>query len=164
MEVLLREFRRQDLDALFFLEQRCYPEPYRFRFDQLLSILLDKNVITVVAESPKGLPASPSMLAGGMILRVEPFQQRLVLITLMVSEALRRQGLGRRLLETALTLGRQGRHSELLVPVEKENPNAGAFLAACGLQKSPALEPFFTRPEEGAVWRMEFETPAVEGT
>ena len=164
MEVLFRAFQRQDMDALFFLEQRCYPEPYRFRFGQLLNTLLDKNVVSLVAEVVEDPPPGHTGLAAGLIVRLEPEQKRLVVLTLMVTEALRRQGLGRRLLEKSIALGRKSGHEALVVPVEKGNEEASLFLMACGLESHNELTPFFTRPEEGAVWRMGLENVDAQGT
>ena len=164
MEVLFREFRRQDIDAFYFLEQRCYPEPYRLRFHQLLRTLLDKDVVALVGELAPETPGGASRLAGGMVLRLEPGEKRVVVVSLMVDETLRRKGLGRRLLHKAIAVARHAGQGELVVPVEQGNPAAGQFLTACGFGLREDAAPFFTSPGEGAVWRMEFETSEGIGT
>lgn len=140
------------MDALYFLEQRCYAAPYRFRYDQLVSTLLDRDVAALVAQAEE---LAPSGMVGALIVRGEHWQGRVTIVSLMIDEPFRGQGLGRRLLDWAERLGRANRARELVVPLEAGNEVGAAFLAACGFADSGEHAPFFPEREAGSLWRRE---------
>lgn len=150
MEVSFREFRRGDIDALFYLDERCYPPDDRIVYHQLVSTLLAPEVAAVVAEATEW--RDPGVVAA-LIVRSEPEQARLNVVSLMVEPALQRRGLGRRLLRLGQALGRAQGLTALAVPVAAGNEGAAAFLAACGLEDTGRPEPFFADEAGGSVWQ-----------
>jgi len=149
LEVFIRNFSPGDLDALFVLDFRCYPPPYRFGYQQLLLTLQDRNVSAMVIENEMGAD-----LIGGLILRSEPSRRRVVVVSLMVEPEFRRLGLGGRLLERAVRLARAASWEAVVVPMEQSNAAGAAFLAAGGFQPELESAPFFTSIEEGRLWRL----------
>ncbi len=154
MEVLIREFRREDVDGLYFLDRRCYAPPYRLAYHQLVSTLLDRDVVALVAEAEGWTQAG---VIGALILRGEHWQKRMSIVALMVEAPFRRQGLGRRLLAWAERLARAQGYGELVVPLEADNEGAAAFLAACGFEDTGQAEPWFTDTAAGTLWRLTFD-------
>lgn len=151
VEVQIREFRRQDVDALYFMDQRCYAPACRASFSHLLKTLLQPQAMALVAEAP-ALPRSPGLL-GATVLRVESEAQRLFIVALMVEPGFRRAGLGTALLGHAAHLAAAQQQQALVVPVETENAEARAFLLARGFEDTGQAEPYFPDAQVGTLWR-----------
>ena len=148
MEVVFREFRKTDLDAFFFLDQRCYAEPFRMQYNQLLRTLLDKDTVAMVISMEEG----EKPLGGGMILRAKHWEKRMDIISLMVDEPLRKLGLGSRLMKWAEKLAEDHRLADLSLVLEKENEPGRAFALKNGFEQTDIHEPFFPTPESGRLW------------
>ncbi len=163
MEVRIREFRKEDMDALYFLNQRCYPPGRRLRYARLLETLLDRDVAALVAEE---LGEHDSRLIGALIVQGDPWNATLYIISLMVDGQWRRVGIARRLLGWAERLGVGFNCTSLLVPLESNNPEGKAFLSAEGFVESEAHDPFFAKPEEGRLWHRNLKASGAgkEGT
>ncbi|MDH4225132.1 MAG: GNAT family N-acetyltransferase, partial [Deltaproteobacteria bacterium] len=131
MELILRPFRKEDIDALYFLDQRSYPEPYRFSYGQLVSTLLDPRVMAVVLAAEDD-PNRPVRLMGALILQQEAVDKRLVILTVMVEPGYRREGLGKKLLDWAFRVGQINGLEEVWSPVEAANGEAMEFFKAAG--------------------------------
>lgn len=160
MELRIREFRKGDMDALYFLNQRCHPPERRPRYARILDTLLDRDVAALVAEE---VTAELSRLIGGLIVQGDPWNQRLFIVSLLVDADYRRLGIARRLLGWAERLGEGFRCRTLLVPLEAGNADGAAFLAAQGFHESEEAEPFFSGPAQGRLWVREVEA-APEAT
>jgi GNAT superfamily N-acetyltransferase len=160
VEVRFREFRKGDMDALYFLNQRCYAPERRQRYSRILDTLLDRDVAALVAEE---VEEGYSSLIGGLIVQGDPWNRRLFIVSLMVDAPYRRLGIARRLLAWAERLGESFNCAALLVPLEAGNEDGAAFLAAQGFHESDEETPFFAGPEEGRLWLREAESdePAV---
>lgn len=161
MEVLIRPFRPADLDGLFVLDYRCYAPAYRFGYQQLLLTLQQREVTALVIEGER-----PGDIIGGLICRSEPQAGRVAVVSLMVEPDFRRLGLGSRLLAWCLGFARRSGWEAVVVPVERENAGAAAFLAANGGEDTGAAQPFFPAPETGTLWRIPVPVGAedAEGT
>lgn len=154
-EVIFREFRPGDLDALFVLDFRCYPEPYRFGYQQLLVTLQDRQVSAMVIEAER-----KGDLAGALIVRADEAARQAAVVSLMVEPDYRRHGLGTRLLDWSRRYVLAASWERLIVPLERTNEGAAAFLAAAGLENSGLNEPYFRTPEEGTLWRLNLDGEA----
>ncbi len=159
MEVRIREFRKEDMDALYFLNQRCYPPGHRLPYARLLDMLLDRDAAALVAEE---LGEHQSRLIGALIVQGDPWNATLYIISLMVDGQWRRVGIARRLLGWAERLGEGFNCSTLLVPLESGNPEGKAFLNAGGFVESEAHDPFFAKREDGNIWRKSLEVPGAK--
>jgi ribosomal protein S18 acetylase RimI-like enzyme len=149
VEVLIRPFRPEDLDGLFVLDYRCYTAPYRFGYSQLLSTLRQPRVSAVVIEGER-----KGDIVGGLIVRGEPEAGQAAVVSLMVEADFRRYGLGSRLLRWATEHARTSGWAAVVVPLERENAEAAAFLAANGFEDTGTAQPYFTTPEVGTLWRV----------
>lgn len=145
--VIFRPFRPQDLDALFVLDFRSYPQAYRFGYQQLLRTLQDRNVSAMVIEDE-----AREELVGALLVRANPQAGEVAVVSLMVERDCRRQGLGRRLLDWAAEYARTSGWQRVVVPVERGNEGAAAFLAATGYADSGRAQPYFQSAGEGTTW------------
>jgi ribosomal protein S18 acetylase RimI-like enzyme len=145
----IREFRADDIDGLFFLEQQCYPRPLAMSYPQLRALLKEPGIATLVIVGEDG--HRPRMV-GALTVRPEREQERLVVVSLMVEPEYRRLGLGRRLAERARRAARALGLAAVAVPLEAGNETGAAFLQALGFSPAEHGAPFFATPEEGRVW------------
>jgi ribosomal-protein-alanine N-acetyltransferase len=95
-EILLRDYRVDDLEAMFRLDEACFAVEFRFDRRSMRIFAGGRNAITLVAEKMAGI-------AGFVIVHVEPAATGLrgYVVTLDVAEELRREGLARRLMGAA---------------------------------------------------------------
>ena len=181
LEVLFREFRKADLDAIYLMDQECHGENFRFGYRQLYKTLLDQNVWALVAEAAQGqnaegqnaegqappeepeippveekTPADSSrrqtVIIAALIIREQPERECMSINTLMVTGEYRGLGLGRRLIGWARAAAASRGIGRLEVPLEAENEDAREFLSRCGFQDSRGCEPYFLNSAEGSVW------------
>lgn len=155
-ELTVREFRADDVDGLFFLEQRCYSPPFSMTYPQLRALLKDAGTATLVVVGRVG--DAPRMVAA-MIVKPETERQRLMVISLMVDPDYRRLGLGRLLAERARQVAAALALPTVATPVEAENAGGGAFLQALGFAPAAQAPEFFASPEAGALWCLSLATP-----
>ena len=156
VEVLIRPFRPDDLDGLFVLDYRCYAPPFRFSYQQLLLTLQQVGVSALVIEGER-----KGDVIGGLIMRGEPGARRAAIVSLMVDPAYRRAGLGARLLGRAADYARNSQWEAVVVPVERENADAAAFLSVQGFTDTGMGQPYFESPEHGSLWRLDLQAAAA---
>ena len=152
MELRFREFRKEDMDALYFLDQRCHPPEARSTFSGLLDNLLDRDAAALVAEEMAG---EYQRVIGALIVRGDPWNSLLYIVSLMVNEEFRRLGIARRLLAWAEQLAIGFECKALLAPLAEGNEAGEAFLGANGfLPVEGELPPGFAG-EGRRLWRRE---------
>ena len=149
VELRIREFRKGDMDALFFLNERCLAPTRRATYRELLDTLLDRDVGSLVAEE---VAEGYSRLVAGLVVQGDPWNSRLFILALMVDAEYRRLGIARRLLAWAERFGRGFNCTSLLLPLEAGNAEGQAFLAAAGFHESDEHAPFFSEPSQGTLW------------
>ena len=150
MEVSFREMRPEDMDAIYFLDRSCYGEAHRFTFGGLMGVMLDREVVTLVAEVKE---REFSRLGGVLIVRSDPWNHRLYVVALMVHPDYRRLGIGRRLLVWAEHFGQGYQCREMLIPLEEGNPAGEAFLVAAGFSRTDRTETRFARGPDHPLWQ-----------
>ncbi len=158
-DLVIREFRADDVDGVFFLEQQCYAPPAAMTYPQLRALLKDPAVATLVLVGESG--AVPRMV-GATIVRREPELQRLTMISLMIDPEYRRLGLGRLLLQRAQRAAAAAGLTAVAAPLEAENAPGAAFLRAQGFLPGADGAPFFSGPEDGTLWLLAV-APAPDG-
>ncbi|HEX7926992.1 MAG TPA: GNAT family N-acetyltransferase [bacterium] len=145
----IREFQADDIDGLFFLEQRCYGGELAMKYPQLRALLKDPAVATlVVVGEAEGQPR----MAAALLVKPEAEQGRLMVVSLNVDPDYRRVGLGRELIGRAQRVAAAQKLPALAMPVEAENVDGAAFLKAMGFTPAEQGAPFFVAPEDGHVW------------
>lgn len=159
MEVVIRPFRPDDWDGLFLLDRSCFEPPFRLEVPRLRALVQDPTSAVVVIEARDG---DETAIVGSLIVKHDAPGGRLILIGIMVDAGFRRVGLGRRLAGWAERIGRASALSELLAPLEAENEDGGAFLAAVGFAREPGVPPFFDDPAGGNLWRRTLLAEAAE--
>jgi len=155
MEVLIRPFRPDDWDGIFFLDRACFEPPYRMEYPRLRALVEDPGVVVLVIEAhgPGENGEEETALVGGLLLRHEKGAGQLVLISVMIDPGFRGVGLGRRLVGWAEKIARSRSLRELLAPLEAENAAGSAFLAALGFVPESGTPPFFEDAAGGNLWR-----------
>lgn len=133
MELRIREFQKQDMDAIYFLDQGCYPEQQRSSFSALLDTLLDKDCAALVAEE---LGEGYARVIGTLIVQGDPGHSKLYIVSLMVNGEFRRLGIARRLMDWAERLARGFKCDTLLVRLPEDDAPGEAFLSANGFALS----------------------------
>jgi len=145
----IREFRLEDIDGLFILEQRCYDGTLAMTYPQLRTLLKDSGIATlVVVGETDGKPR----MAGALIVKREAEAQRMMVVSLMVDPDYRRLGLGARLAGWSVRLAAAAGLPAVALPLEAENAPGAAFLRAQGFAPAESGAPFFTGPEDGTLW------------
>lgn len=155
-QLTLREFQADDIDGLFFLEQRCYEGALAMSYQQLRALLKDPGVATLVLVGK--VEDAPRMVAA-LTVKPEAEQGRLMIVSLNVDPDYRRLGLARQLAERARRAAAQLKLAAVAMPVEAENAPGAAFLKAVGFEPAEDAKPYFTGPEDGTLWRLAVESP-----
>lgn len=96
-EIVLREYREADLEAMFQLDEVCFAAEFSFDLESMKAFAGARNAIAVVAEKIGGA------MAGFVIAQVERTVagRRGYIVTLDVAADCRRAGLGLRLMREA---------------------------------------------------------------
>jgi ribosomal-protein-alanine N-acetyltransferase len=99
LEIELRRYRADDLEAIFRLDELCFSEQFRFDRDSMRAFAQSQNAETIVAEGVEGEVVG--FVIAHMELRAEVVQAYVV--TLDVAERCRGKGLAKRLMQEAET-------------------------------------------------------------
>ena len=96
-EIIFRDYRDTDLEAMFRLDEACFAEEFRFDRESMREFAEERNAIVRIAEEVSG------ELAGFIIVHVERVATgwRGYVVTLDVAAEWRQKGLGRRLMRDA---------------------------------------------------------------
>ena len=96
-EIIFRDYRDTDLEAMFRLDEACFAEEFRFDRESMREFAEERNAIVRIAEKVG------SELAGFIIVHVERVATgwRAYVVTLDVAAEWRQKGLGRRLMREA---------------------------------------------------------------
>jgi ribosomal-protein-alanine N-acetyltransferase len=94
-EIVLREYRGEDLEGITRLDEACFAKEFRFDRRSMRSFAEAENAISVVAEQIGG------GIAGFVIVHVERLAGRLIgyVVTLDVAAEERRKGLAAQMME-----------------------------------------------------------------
>src|SRR5580698_1226569 len=96
-EIVLRDYRTTDLDAMFRLDRDCFSSEFRFDRESIRMFAEEQGAVVRIAES------DDSEIVGFVIVHVEPVAEgwRGYVVTLDVGAEYRGQGVARRLMEQA---------------------------------------------------------------
>ena len=133
MELRIREFQKKDMDAVYFLDQGCYPVEQRSSFNVLLETLLDRDCAALVAEE---IGEGYARIIAALIVQGDPWHAKLYIVSLMVDEEFRKLGIARRLLGWAERLASSFKCDTLLVRLPEDYAPGEAFLSANGFTVS----------------------------
>ena len=152
MELRIREFQKQDMDALYFLDQSCYPPEQRSSYKALLDMLLDRDCAALVAEE---IGEDYVRVIAALIVQGDPWRSRLFIVSLMVKVEFRRLGIAKRLLDWAERLA-QGFHCNTLLVRSPQGYGLGeVFLTANGFSAGADEEGNAPGGKQGILWKRE---------
>ncbi len=118
VEITFRDYRPDDLNRLWELDQQCFPPGIAYSRVELMHYIRRHGAFTVIAESSDDL-------AGFMV--GESLRRRGHVITIDVAKPFRRQGLGSRLMDEAEARFRQAGCEVALLETAVNNMGAIAF-------------------------------------
>lgn len=144
--MVLRDYRRSDFEALWRLDQQCFPPGIAYSRSELLAALSLRTAETIVAESEDGRVVA-------FVLGSRPSRAEARLITLDVAAPARRRGLGRRLLAEVERRFRGMGVERIRLETAVDNAAAIALYERLGYEKAGWLRSYYG-PGLHA-WRME---------
>jgi ribosomal protein S18 acetylase RimI-like enzyme len=152
LEIVIRPFVPDDMDRLYFLDQRCHEEGRRVTYAKWISVLLEKDVSALVAV--EGTEAQPQPMLGGLVLQAEPWRGVMRVVALMVDPEFRRLGIARRLLDCVVRLGTSLRIREISMLQESEDEGLIGLLKGLGFQRTDELAPGLRGAEPKPLWSL----------
>lgn len=145
VDFVLRDIRRSDLEALYALDQICFDSGIAYSKTELKQILRSASGCGVLAESSGEVAG---FAAGYVSARGAGH-----VVTLDVSPAFRRQGLGRTLFSDLLQRFRRAGATGIRLEVEVENQPAIAFYRTFGFRPTRRVSDYYGYGRDA--WEME---------
>lgn len=140
------------MDALYFLDQSCYPPQQRSSYKALLDMLLDRDCAALVAEE---IGEDYVRVIAALIVLGDPWRSRLFIVSLMVKYEFRRLGIAQRLLDWAERLARGFHCNTLLVRSPQGYGLGEVFLTANGFTAGVDEEDDAPGGKQGILWMRE---------
>ena len=127
MEFILREFKREDFEILWDIDQKCFPPGISYSRIELAAYIRHRGSLTLVAESTEARrEAEGSPILGFIVAEVDRRGMGHI-ITIDVIAAARRSGIGSRLLTAAEERLRTANCSSVTLETAVDNQSALAF-------------------------------------
>ena len=140
LEIGLRGFRAEDVDAMYALDVMCFEKPFRFSRGAMRRFAEAKNALVVIAEEGDAL-------VGFVILDVEMGKKGRTgyVVTLDVDPAFRRRGVAALLMDEVERQARADGCGAIVLHVFVGNESAMKFYASAGYARSHREEEFYGR-------------------
>lgn len=134
----LRLAAREDIEALFALDQACFRPGIAYSKSELQYLVFHPRSRSVIAEDESGV-------AGFAVLQLVLEKGRRIghVVTIDVSPAWRRRGVGRLLMNELLSFCREADAGLLRLEVAVDNQGALAFYRLLGFQERGRLRGFY---------------------
>jgi ribosomal-protein-alanine N-acetyltransferase len=141
-EIIFRDYRDTDLDAMFQLDEACFAEEFRFDRESMREFAEERNAIVRIGEEVSG------ELAGFIIVHVERVATgwRAYVVTLDVAAEWRQKGLGRRLMREAEACAVTAGVREMQLHVFTGNAGAIRFYERLGYERIGERRGFYGAP------------------
>ena len=129
----LRDFRREDFDLLWEIDQKCFAPGIAYSRRELAAYIHRRGSFTIVAETtdsdsePSGVSGGPRKAIVGFIVAEANRRAAGHILTIDVLPAARRFGVGSRLLTTAEDRLRAARCHTVVLETAVDNASALAF-------------------------------------
>ncbi len=157
----LREYRREDLESIFQLDQICFTAEFRFDRGSMRRFAEAGNAISLVAEYVTGSVTNqnpddgPRLVAGFVIVHLEwpPAGRCGYVVTLDVAPELRREGLAGRMMDTAELRVKQAGAAFMELHVFAGNEAAIRFYEGRGYVRLGTQRGFYGRGLDAQVYR-----------
>jgi ribosomal-protein-alanine N-acetyltransferase len=139
-DLLIRDFRPDDLEAAYRLDQTCFEPGIAYTRGQICSFLSRGAAIGLVAEGEEGLAAFAIADVAG---------RRGHVITIDIAGNERRRGLGRRLLAALTSRMTEAGARGVRLEVDVRNTDAIRFYERMGFRKARALPDYYGAGRDG---------------
>jgi len=139
--VVLREYRASDLDEIFRLDVRCFPEAFQFDRTSMKRYAERRAGITLIAETDDG------KICGFVIVHLDRDRQAQVayVVTLDVAIAFRRRGVAAQLTQEAERRAAAKGACQMELHVFAGNEGAVRFYERLGFEKVGEQQEFYGR-------------------
>jgi len=151
-QLVLREYRARDLEAMWALDLVCFAEPFRFSRRAMRGFAEAKGAAVVVAEVGAGAGLG---LVGFAVAQREG--EIGYVVTLDVAPQWRRRGLARRLMAEVEAKMRAAGARKMELHVSVENEGAVRFYEGLGYERAGRAKGFYGRGMDGLVYRKVLE-------
>ncbi len=153
VEFILREFKREDFDILWGIDQKCFPPGISYSRLELAAYIRRRGSLTLVAESTKGKPEAPDPAILGFI--VAEVDRRGIghIITIDVITAARRFGIGSSLLDAAEVGLRAAQCRSVRLETAVDNLGALAFYKRRGYFLEKTVPQYYSNGVDALVLR-----------
>jgi [ribosomal protein S18]-alanine N-acetyltransferase len=138
--VTIRDFRPDDLEAAYQLDQTCFEPGIAYTRGQIRAFLARDGAIAIAADGEEGLAAFAIGDVAG---------RRGHVITIDVAASQRRRGLGRRLLEALTSRMAAAGAREVRLEVDQRNTDAIRFYERMGFGRARALPDYYGPGRDG---------------
>lgn len=141
-EIVFRDYRDTDLEAMFRLDEACFAEEFRFDRESMREFAEERNAIVRIAEEVGG------ELAGFIIVHAERVAAgwRAYVVTLDVAAEWRQKGLGRRLMREAEACAVAAGVRRMQLHVFRGNAGAIRFYERLGYERIGERRGFYGAP------------------
>jgi [ribosomal protein S18]-alanine N-acetyltransferase len=147
-EVLVREYRDGDLDAICALDEACFAVEFRFSRESMRRFVTRRGAISLIAEAEGG------EIVGFVIVHLERGARGYV-VTLDVGDRWRRRGLAGTLMEAAEGRARAVGAGVMRLHVFTGNEGAVGFYEGRGYLRVGVVRRFYGRVGDAYVYRKE---------
>jgi ribosomal-protein-alanine N-acetyltransferase len=155
LDVNLREYRVDDLDAMVALDDLCFEVPFRFSRSAMRKFAEAKKARVVIAESD-------GALVGFAVLHIESYPEGSVgyIVTLDVAAEQRKKGVGKRLMVEMERQSLAAGCDVLALHVFTGNVAAMGFYERLGFVYSHVAAGFYGKGIDAAVYQKELAVQA----
>ena len=136
----IREYRPDDLEAAYRLDQSCFEEGISYTRGQIRAFLAAEGAVALVVDEP-GHEERDGFLAAFAIGHV--VGRRGHVITIDIAAAARRRGLGRQVLEELLARMARAGARDVRLEVDVRNANAVRFYERMGFRTTRKLPDYY---------------------
>jgi ribosomal-protein-alanine N-acetyltransferase len=140
MPLSLRDFRPEDLEAAYRLDQACFEPGIAYSRDQLRSFLSQRAAVALVAETENGLAGFAIGHRSGSSGHI---------VTIDVAKADRRRGAARMLLSEMLRRLRSDGVRRVRLEVDLRNAGAIRFYEKMGFRTTRTLTSYYGKDRDG---------------
>jgi len=159
----IRTFRPEDLEALWRLDQACFPPGIAYTRDELLAYMRRRSAFTLVADALQPSAADGERAAtgeiSGFIVAERGRQPVGHIITIDVRAEDRRSGLGSGLMEAAEARLREAGCRAVILEVAVDNRAALAFYKRQGYFLVKTIPRYYTTGVDAFVLKKELPLP-----
>ena len=148
MKVEFTSFSPDDLNQVMALDHQAYPPKVRFSEQQLLAILEDPEVHCYVAKIENG------QCIGVCLIKILKFNEQMRLISVVVEESCRNQGVGSMVMNCVLSIAKHADVKNMVLQISSDNEKGIKFFQRYHFKKIKDIEPFLFEGNSGQEFQL----------